>query len=353
MRKFNIATLSDSLNERIKYKIDHKTKPLGSLGQLEKLAFQIARIQNTLTPYLKNPHIVLVGSDHNICMEGVSPCPQEITWQQMINFSKGGGGIGLFAKQYGLELHIVDAGVNYDFDSDLGIVDAKIKKGSGNFLSEPAMTQDECQSALLNGSKIVDDLQKKGCNILGFGEMGIGNTSPASVLMSIYCNLPIDKCVGPGSGLDSNGVNNKLIVLKSALKKHGRSKNAFETLSTYGGLEIATITGAMLRAAELKMTIINDGFIITSALLAAHAINPTVLEYVIFSHQSKEGGHQYMVDYLNGDPILNLDLRLGEGTGAAIAYPIIEGAIQMLNEMTSFEEAKITDTTAHGESTIK
>ena len=349
MFDFTIETLSHDLDEEIKYKIDHKTKPLGSLGQLEKIAFQVARIQQTLTPRLTNPTIVLVGADHGICAEGVSPCPQEITWQQMINFSKGGGGIGLFCNQYNINLKVVDAGVNYAFSSEENILNYKFLNGTRNFLHEPALTRAECEQAMANGAEIVRILHSDGCNVIGFGEMGIGNTSPASILMSIICNIPLADCVGPGSGHDVQGVSKKLLTLSEAIKNNGVHEDPVDLLACYGGLEIATIVGGMLQAAALKMLVLNDGFIITSALLVAQQISPAMLEYVIFSHHSKEGGHAMMIDYMKGEPVLNLDLRLGEGTGAALAYPIIEGAISMLNDMTSFEEAKITDTTGKGQ----
>ncbi len=352
MINFNISPLPTSLNDQIKYKIDHKTKPLGSLGKLERIAYQIARIQNTLTPSLKQPTVVLVGSDHNICEEGVSPNPTEITWQQMLNFSQGGGGIGLFSNHYNMDLVVVDAGVNYDFDPTLPIINAKIKKGSGNFLKGSAMTKEECIKAINNGAEIVENIYKKGCNVIAFGEMGIGNTSPASILLSLFGNIPLEKCVGPGSGLTKDGVRSKLQTLQKAIDLHHKSDDPIDILAQFGGLEIATIAGGMLKAAELKMLIINDGFIISSALIAAHAINSHVIEYVVHSHQSKENGHIVMIDFLKGEPLLDLNLRLGEGTGAALAYPIIEGAIAMLNQMTSFEEASITDTTDCGESSI-
>ena len=343
--KFNIQPLSNALNKALQTKIDHKTKPVGSLGQLERIALQVGRIQNTLSPVLSKPTLVVVGADHGITAEGVSPCPVEITWQQMLNFAGGGGGCALFARQYGMELKVVDAGCDYDFDSCSGIIDRKIRKGTRNFLFEPAMTREECEKSLRNGADFVAELHQKGTNVIAFGEMGIGNTSPASVLMSKYCNLPMETCVGPGSGLKSAGVANKISILKQAMKNVPVSDDPLDILAAFGGLEIAFITGGMLKAAELGMLIINDGFIITSSLLAAHAIQNNVLDYCIFSHRSKEGGHKYMVDYLNGDPVLDLDLRLGEGTGAAIAYSIVEGAVTMLNEMSSFDESGVSDTT--------
>jgi len=342
---FNIPPLSSELNEALQIKLDHKTKPVGSLGQLERIAFQVGRIQKSLSPVLSKPMLVVVGGDHGITAEGVSPCPAEITWQQMLNFLRGGGGCSLFARQYGMEMKVVDAGCNYDFKPHPDLIDCKVRKGTRNFLYEPAMSREECEKSLQNGADLVAEIYKNGTNVVAFGEMGIGNTSPASVLMSKFCDIPIETCVGPGSGLTTEGVVNKTAVLKKAIENVVVSDHPVDILAAFGGLEIAFIAGGMLKAAELGMLIIVDGFIITSSLLAAQAINRNVLDYCLFSHQSKEGGHKLMVEFLKGDPILDLDLRLGEGTGAAIAYSIIEGAVAMLNEMTSFDEARVSDTT--------
>jgi len=345
---FNIQPLSNDLNDALKFEIDHKTKPLGSLGQLERIAYQLGRIQQSTRLKLSEPTVVLVGADHGICAQGVSPCPQELTWQQMKNFAKKGGGIGLFANLYQLDMLAIDAGVDYTFSKEDNVEDYKVRNGTRDFSVEPAMTINECLQAMQNGADIVTKLHKKGCNVIAFGEMGIGNTSPASIIMSQLCNVALEKCVGAGSGLDNNGVLHKLNVLQNAVKKHGNFESPLQTLACYGGLEIATICGGILQAATLKMLYINDGFIITSALLVAHAMHPEVLDYTIFSHQSNEGGHKQMIAHMNGEPILNLDLRLGEGTGAAMAYPIIQGAVEMMNKMTTFAEANVTDTTKKG-----
>ncbi len=251
MIDYKIKSLQTSLDAKIKYKIDHKTKPLGSLGQIERIAFQICKIQETLTPKLSKPTIILVGSDHKICEEGVSPNPQEITWQQMINFSNGGGGIGLFSSFYNLDLKVVDAGVNYDFKKNTNIINAKIKKGSDNFLKGPAMSSEECEQAMINGGKIVEQLHNDGCNVVGFGEMGIGNTSPASVIMSLICKIPLTKCVGIGAGLDEKGLSSKFKTLQQAINNGPKLESGFDILAYFGGLEIATIAGVMLKSAEL------------------------------------------------------------------------------------------------------
>jgi nicotinate-nucleotide--dimethylbenzimidazole phosphoribosyltransferase len=332
------------LKAAVQHKIDQKTKPVGSLGKMERIALQIALIQGTDSPVLHRPTMLTVAADHHICAEGVSPCPVEITWQQCLNFLNGGGGIGLFCKEYGFEHFVVDAGVDYDFESHPQLLNCKVRKGTRNFLHEPAMTIDECLCALENGRALIRKLVDSGCNVVGFGEMGIGNTTPASALLAVYGGFPVADCVGPGSGLDANGVSHKATVIETALAKHGISDNPVVNLARFGGLEIATIAGAMLEAAARRMVIITDGFITTSALLAAWSINPKVNDYVLFSHLSHEQGHQRMVKLLGGEPIMQLDFRLGEGTGAAVAYAVIKGSVAMLNHMTSFDESGVFNT---------
>jgi nicotinate-nucleotide--dimethylbenzimidazole phosphoribosyltransferase len=344
MINISIPSLHNELAEAVQYKIDQKTKPLGSLGKMERIARQIALIQGSLTPKLSKPVMLTVASDHHICHEGVSSCPVEITWQQCLNFLKGGGGIGLFCQIYGFDLHVVDAGVDYDFPSYPKLIDAKVRKSSRNFLHEPAMTMEECLMAIENGRQIARRFAAEGTNVLGFGEMGIGNTSPASALLSVFSGLDVKTCVGPGAGLSPEGISHKINVIESAIQKHGISNNPVENLARFGGLEIATIAGAMLEAAAQRMVVITDGFITTSALLVARAINPYVMDYVLFSHQSHEQGHKRMIDFLGGEPIMHLDFRLGEGTGAAVSYAVIQGAVAMLNHMTSFDESGVFNT---------
>ncbi len=340
----NIKPISNELTEQIQHKLDNKAKPVGSMGRLERLAMQVAKVQNTLSPELTKPMMLTVAADHGVTDEGVSACPVKMTWQQVLNFIEGGGGIGLFSRLYGFDLRVVDAGVNYDFPAHPKLIDAKIAKGSKNFLHEPAMTMDECLQALENGRKIVAEFAESGSNVFGFGEMGIGNTTPASALMSIICGLSVKDCVGPGAGLTPDGVSHKEKVILAAFEKHGVSDDILENAERFGGFEIVTIAGGMLEAAAQGCVILVDGFITTSAALLAYAINPQVLDYCIFSHQSNEQGHRKMLQYLGVEPVLSLDLRLGEGTGSALAYPILQGALAVLNEMTTFEEAQVFNT---------
>lgn len=342
--KIDIPTFDAQLIPQLQRKLDSKAKPVGSLGRLESLALQVGLIQNTLTPALRNPVMLTVAADHGITAEGVSACPVEITWQQVHNFLAGGGGIGLLARIYGMDLWVVDAGVNYGFAPHPRLIDAKVAYGSENFLQQPAMSIENCSRALENGRSIVRRFHDRGTNVIGFGEMGIGNTTPASALLSVFAGLPVKACVGPGAGLDSIGVKHKAKVIQAAINKHGISESAIENLAHFGGYEIATIAGGMLEAAACRMVILVDGFITTSALLAARAINPRVLDYCIFSHESDEQGHRKMLDFLGASAVFKLGLRLGEGTGSAILYSVLRGAVAVLSEMTSFEDARVTNT---------
>ncbi len=333
----------NSIKEQLQHKINNKTKPLGSLGRLEDIALQIGQIQNTLTPELKNPTIIVFAADHGLADAGVSPFPKEVTPQMVYNFLNGGAAINIFSKQNGINLKIVDAGVDTDFQNNPNLIHAKIANGTKNILESSAMTIDECKKALENGSKLVEEQFNQGCNIIGFGEMGIGNTSSASLIMSKITGIDIEVCTGNGTGHDAEGLKRKKEILKQAIKKHQISTDPIEILATFGGFEIAMMTGAFLKAAELSMTIMVDGFIVTSALLVAHQINPKILKNCIFTHKSNEQGHIKMIDFLNAKPLLNMEMRLGEGTGAAVAYPIIQSAVNFLNEMASFEDAGVSN----------
>lgn len=342
--KIDIEPIDQSLSKQIWLKIDTKTKPPGALGQLEKIAAKVALIQRTLSPVLSRPTIVVVAADHGVVSEGVAAFPQEVTFQMVMNFVSGGAAINVFARQHGIDLKIVDAGVNHDFLDTPGIIDLKIRKSTCNFVEEPAMSVTECEKAMSNGATLISNLHSLGCNVVGFGEMGIGNTTTAAALLAAYSDLPADAVVGRGTGVDESGLLRKQAAVASALEKHGRGMAAVEKLAVYGGFEIATIAGGMLQAASNRMLILVDGFIVTAALMAAHAINPAVLEYCLFCHTSNEHAHHTMLDKLGvTETVLNLDMRLGEGTGAAVAYPIVASSIAFFNEMASFQDTGISD----------
>lgn len=326
----------------LRRKIDSRTKPLGSLGKLEEIAFKVGKIQQTFTPELLNPAILVFAADHGIADEGVSPCPKEITHQMVMNFVRGGAGISVFARQHNIRLRVIDAGVDYDFPPEAGIVDAKLAYGTRNMLHQPAMSAETCSKAIEKGAELIRQEFENGCNVVGFGEMGIGNTSPASLLLHRFAGFPLEACVGSGAGHDDAGVRHKYEILNQVANKYNPT-TPLDTLATFGGLEIAMMCGAVLEAKRLNMLIIADGFIATSAFLAAHQMQPDILENTLFSHSSNEKGHVLMLEYLKGNPLLHLNLRLGEGTGVALAYPIIRSALIFLNEMAGFDEAGVYD----------
>jgi nicotinate-nucleotide--dimethylbenzimidazole phosphoribosyltransferase len=329
--------------EQLQQKIDFKTKPIGSLGSLEKLALQIGLLQNTVTPKLSNQTIVVFAGDHGIAKNGVSAFPQEVTFQMVMNFLQGGAAINIFSNQNNITLKIVDSGVNFDFEINKNLTNAKIAHGTKSFLKEKAMTENQLQQCFDKGAEIVNQIVKNGCNVIGFGEMGIGNTSSATMLMSYLCNLPIEKCVGRGTGLDDLQFENKISILKQAKTFHGHLENPKEVLQTFGGFEIAQMCGAMLSAFENNVLILVDGFIASNAFLVAYKINAAIIQNAVFCHLSDEFGHQNLLNYLGVEPLLKLNMRLGEGTGCAVAYPFIESAVNFLNNMASFESARISN----------
>ena len=357
MKAFDIHPIDKALQTAIQTKIDNLNKPKGSLGRLEELAMQVCLIQHTLEPSLAHPCHLLLGGDHGIEREGVSVSPREVTWQQMINFTHGGGGVNMFCRQHGFKLRIVDVGVDYDLSKVDGIIDRKIAYGTKNFLYEPAMSEAEFDQAIQIGSDLVDDCISDGCKVLCIGEMGIANTSPSSIWMHLFTNIPLEKCIGAGAGLDAPGIRHKYEILSQAISRHQsylspltipeqssptRSLSHLSPLRIFGGFEMIAAIGAMLRAAEQHLMILIDGFIMTACALAAIQLYPAAQDYMIFTHCGDESGHKAMLDSINAKPLLHLGLRLGEGTGALCAFPIIDSAVRMMNEMNNFDNAQIT-----------
>ena len=345
MKTFDIDPVDRSMQAAIQAKIDNLNKPKGSLGRLEELAMQVCLVQQTLEPSLAHPCHLLLGGDHGIEREGVSVSPREVTWQQMINFTHGGGGVNMFCRQHGFKLRIVDVGVDYDLSDIPGIIDRKIACGTKNFLYEPAMTEEEFDKAIQVGAELVDDCVKEGCRILSIGEMGIANTSPSSIWMHLFGNIPLNECIGAGAGLDTPGIRHKYEVLSKAVANYKASpkQGSLEgSLSYFGGFEMIAAIGAMLHAAEQHLIILVDGFIMTACAIAAIRLYPASQDYMIFTHCGDESGHKRMLDIVDAKPLLHLGLRLGEGTGALCAFPIVDSAVRMMNEMNNFDNAKIT-----------
>ena len=342
---FKIEKIDERLRSDIQAKIDNLNKPKGSVGRLESLAMQIALIQQALSPSLSHPCHLLLGGDHGIEREGVSVSPREVTWQQMINFSRGGGGVNMFCRQHGFDLKIVDVGVDYDLSPYPAILNRKIARGTRNFLHEPAMSKEQYEAALTVGADLVDNCQKQGCQIICIGEMGIANTSPSSIWMHLFTGIPLKECIGAGAGLNSEGIRHKYEILSQAVANYQSVTHQAtpETpLAYFGGFEMVAAIGAILRAAELHLIILIDGFIITACALAACQLYPAVKDYMIFTHCGDENGHHRMLESLQAEPLLRLGMRLGEGTGALCAFPIVDSAVRMINEMNNFDNAHIT-----------
>ena len=353
MKIFDIHPVDRTMQAAIQEKTDNLNKPKGSLGRLEELAMQLCLIQQTLEPSLEHPCHLLLGGDHGIEREGVSVSPREVTWQQMLNFTRGGGGVNMFCRQHGFKLRIVDVGVDYDFCNSPFIIDRKIARGTRNFLYESAMTEDEFDYAIQVGSDLVDDCVNEGCRVLCIGEMGIANTSPSSIWMHLFCNIPLKECIGAGAGLNDEGIRHKYDVLSKAVRGWENQKESLLRsghhqglvpliLRYFGGFEMIAAIGAMLRAAEQQTVVLVDGFIMTACTLAATRLYPAAQDYMISTHCGDESGHRRMLDFLGARPLLSLGLRLGEGTGALCAFPLVDSAVRMMNEMNNFDNANIT-----------
>jgi nicotinate-nucleotide--dimethylbenzimidazole phosphoribosyltransferase len=335
--------MSNELALQAKEIWDQKVKPQLALGRLEELAINIVTIRGELYPQLTKPKVILYAADHGIYEQNVSSSPQEITYQQVENFANGGGAISLLCKKNGIDLEIVDVGVKHTFSNNLPILNRKIGWGTKDFLNEDAMTFLELGKALEIGKERVIEALKEGRTTLILGEMGIANTASASALMATLCHLPVEECTGRGAGLSDSALEHKIAIIKKALSKHDYPKEPLEALQKVGGFEIAAITGSMLEASKHSFVILVDGFITTVSALIASLIEPNVLKNTIFCHESDEKGHTALLKYLRAEPILKLAMRLGEGSGAAVCYPLIEQSLNLYLEMESFEKAEVTN----------
>lgn len=359
MHSFSISAPNRAIEKSIKNKVDRKTKPLGALGQLETLALRIGLLQQTLTPSLRQPQMLVFAGDHGAARAGVSAFPQDVTWQMVENFLAGGAAINVFCRHNGIALSVIDAGVAHDFikpGTDHGfrenrglspvLIDAKIAHGTANYLEQPAMSAAQCAEAMARGAAIVRELAAQGCNVVGFGEMGIGNTASASLITHCLTGVPLVDCIGRGTGLDDAGLARKQALLEQAWRRWqaaGGDAAPLAVLAEFGGFEMAMMAGAMLAAAEAKMVLLIDGFIVGAAALVAARLQPALLDYCVFCHRSAEPGHRAQLQAMQAEPLLDLGLRLGEGTGAALAWPLVQAAVAFLNEMASFESAGVAE----------
>lgn len=342
-----LADISDpALSLALQHRLDQKTKPLGSLGQLETLACRLGGILGTERPALEHPQLVVFAGDHGLVAQGVSAYPSDVTWQMVENFLAGGAAVSVLARQHGIALSVVDCGVAHDFGPPRPavpgrptLVPRKIAAGTADASVQPAMDAAQCRLAIGHGRALVREL---GGNALLLGEMGIGNSSSAALLMARLARLDIAVCTGAGTGLDATAVARKTGVLRRVMDRHAGAVAPLDVLAAFGGFEIATMVGAVLQAALERRVVLVDGFIATSAVLVAHALQPLVLQRCVFAHRSGERGHGAMLQYLGVLPLVDLGLRLGEGSGAALVWPLLVSACIILSDMASFESAGVS-----------
>ncbi|MDM0112528.1 nicotinate-nucleotide--dimethylbenzimidazole phosphoribosyltransferase [Variovorax sp. J22R133] len=345
----SIPDLRDpALTVALQRALDNKTKPVGALGRLEALALRIGEILASALPELHAPQMLVCAGDHGLAARGVSAYPSDVTWQMVQNFLEGGAAVSVLARQHGLALSVVDCGVRHDFEPRAGLLIRKIAHGTADSSTGSAMSDAQCAQAIENGREVVRNLPG---NALLLGEMGIGNTSAASLLLARLGGIDLDRCVGAGTGLDAAGIARKRAVLAQVLARHADATAPLQALAAFGGFEIATLVGAVLEAAHQRRVIVVDGFITGAAVLVACALQPHVVQRCVAAHESAEPGHALLLKHLGLEPVLRLDLRLGEGSGAALAWPLLESACRILREMASFESAGVSrreDDTAAG-----
>ena len=335
-----IADISDSvLHARLLDKINNKTKPLGSLGRLETLAVQLGLILGSEMPRLHAPQMVVCAGDHGLVAQGVSAYPSDVTWQMVENFLSGGAAVSVLARQHGIGLTVVDCGVKHDFAPRAGLQIRKVGYGTADSLTQAAMSVEQCQQAIQHGRELLAALDG---NVVLLGEMGIGNTSAASLLMARLSGIEIAACTGAGTGLDHAAVHRKTEVLRAVLAKHVDAIEPLDVLAAMGGFEIATLVGVILQAALERRVIVVDGFIVSAAVLVATRLAPLVRQRCVYAHCSGERGHRGMLEVLQGQALLDLGLRLGEGSGAALAWPLLQSASVLMCEMASFEGAGVS-----------
>ena len=328
-----------ALAARLQQRLDGKTKPVGALGRLEALALRLGLVLGVEEPALAQPQLLVCAADHGLAARGVSAYPSDVTWQMVQNFLAGGAAVSVLARQHGMALTVVDCGVRHDFSPAAGLLIRKVAAGTADASIGPAMSAAQCARAIANGMEVVRGLPG---NVLLLGEMGIGNSSAAAMLLARLAHQDIDACTGAGTGLDAAGRARKREVLRGVLERHAAATAPLQALAAFGGFEIATLVGAVLQAAEERRVIVLDGFIASAAVLVAAALRPQVVQRCVAAHESAEPGHRLLLNHLGLEPLLRLDLRLGEGSGAALAWPLLESACRILREMASFESAGVS-----------
>ncbi|MBI2832171.1 MAG: nicotinate-nucleotide--dimethylbenzimidazole phosphoribosyltransferase [Chloroflexi bacterium] len=340
----SIKPLDATAMEAARKRQDTLTKPLGSLGRLEAMSVQIAGIRGQAIPKLEHKAIITMAADHGVVARGVSLYPQEVTEQMVLNFIRGGAAINVLARHVGARVIVVDIGVKCDFPKTPGLVCKKVAPGTMDMAQGPAMTRQQAIDALETGIELVQEESRKGLDIVGTGDMGIGNTAPSAAILAAFSGLPVSKVTGRGTGIDDKQLTNKISVIEKALAVNKPDpKDALDVLSKVGGFEIGGLAGVILGGAAQRIPVVIDGFISGAAALIAVGLSPQVKDYLIPAHVSAEAGHKLLLDFLGLKSVINLDMRLGEGTGAALAISIAEAAVKILGQMSTFAEAGVSE----------
>ncbi|HJV36754.1 nicotinate-nucleotide--dimethylbenzimidazole phosphoribosyltransferase [Geomonas sp.] len=340
----NIQPVDEDFLAKAQEKLDNKTKPPGSLGRLEEMARRLAAINEDLTPSTEKKVIFTFAGDHGIVEEGVSLFPKEVTPQMVLNFLRGGAGVNVLARHVGAEVRVVDIGVDFDFEPSPGLIIRKIAKGTRNFAKGSAMTREEAVAALEVGIALADQAKQEGVSMVGTGEMGIGNTSPSSAIIAAIARCSVRDVTHRGTGINDTALEKKIAVIQTGLDLNSPNpEDPIDVLAKVGGLEIAGIAGLVLGAAANRIPVVVDGFISTAGALIASELHPHVRDYIFAAHSSVEIGHRCMLERIGAKPILDLEMRLGEGTGAALAMGLIEASAKIIKEMATFAEAGVSD----------
>jgi nicotinate-nucleotide--dimethylbenzimidazole phosphoribosyltransferase len=345
----HIRPINGELLKLAQQRLDRLTKPPGSLGRLEELVASYVAMTGTLKPPVPRGVVFTLTADHGVTAEGVSAYPKKVTPQMVLNFLRGGAAVNVLARHVGVEVRVVDIGVNHEFGAMPGLFDRKIAKGTRNFTREPAMTREQAEQAVLTGIELAMGAAREGVGLIGVGEMGIGNTTPSAAITAVMTGKPVDQVTGHGTGLDEAGRAHKVAVIQRALDLHRPDRtDPLDVLAKVGGLEIGGLAGIILGASSVRMPVVLDGFITGAAALIAVALAPACREYLIASHQSVERGHQVILEHLGLQPLLDLNLRLGEGTGACLGMGLVCAAIKIYTEMATFDEAGVSDRPSAG-----
>ncbi len=343
IKNLKILPLEEELFDRAWERLDNLIKPKKSLGRLEEIAARLVAIYGELFPEIKKKIILVFAGDHGVVEEGVSAYPKEVTPQMVYNFLRGTAGINVLARHSGADVWVTDVGVDYDFENLKGLIQKKVIKGTRNFTKGPAMTREEAIQCIKAGMEVAEEAIKQGYNLIGIGDMGIGNTTPSSAITSVITGKPVEEVTGRGTGIPDELYKNKIDVIKRGIKINNPDpEDAIDVLSKVGGAEIGACAGVVLACAKNRVPVVIDGFITSAGALIAYKLNPGVKDYMFMGHQSEEIGHKAILEYIGLKPLLNLNLRLGEGTGSALAMHIIEAGLKIYKEMLTFEEAGVS-----------